>query len=172
MKLHITRRFASGLVLGVGSVAVAVLNRAWAAPAERPLLTVSGKIDGPAGSVAMKFDRSALEALGTASFTTKTPWYPDPVTFEGVPMSRLMSAVGASGETIVATALNDYVTEIPISDFEKYKVLLALKRDGQYMPTRDKGPLFIVYPFDSEPALQHQRYYSRSAWQVASIVVR
>ena len=106
------------------------------------------------------------------SFVTKTPWYPDPVQFEGVAMTRLMSAVSASGETVVATALNDYVTEIPIVDFSKFNVLLALKRNGEYMTARDKGPLFIVYPFDSEPTLHHQRYYSRSAWQLASIVVR
>ncbi|MCC2664519.1 MAG: oxidoreductase, partial [Geminicoccaceae bacterium] len=45
-----------------------------------------------------------------------------------------------------------------------YPVILALKRDGAYMPVRDKGPLFIVYPYDSSPELKHQNYYSRSAW--------
>jgi hypothetical protein len=59
-----------------------------------------------------------------------------------------------------------------MSDFARYNVLLALKRDGEYMPVRDKGPLFIVYPFDSNPDLRHQRFYSRSAWQLARIVVR
>jgi hypothetical protein len=87
-------------------------------------------------------------------------------------MVRLMAAIGASGDTVVATALNDYVTEIPIADFSVYNVLLALKRDGEYMTPRDKGPLFIVYPFDSDPALHHQRFYSRSAWQLARLVVR
>jgi hypothetical protein len=51
-------------------------------------------------------------------------------------------------------------------------VLLALKRNGEYMPVRDKGPLFIVYPFDSRPELKHQRFYSRSAWQLARLDVR
>jgi hypothetical protein len=35
--------------------------------------------------------------------------------------------------------LNDYATEIPMSDFDRFGVLLALKRDGAYMPVRDKG---------------------------------
>jgi hypothetical protein len=87
-------------------------------------------------------------------------------------MERLMQAVGASGDQVLAYALNDYSTELPISDFARYNVLLALKRDGEYMPVRDKGPLFIVYPFDSSPELRHQRFYSRSAWQLARIVVR
>jgi hypothetical protein len=44
----------------------------------------------------------------------------------------------------VVTALNDYVTEIPAADARKFGVILALKRDGQYMPVSDKGPIFII----------------------------
>jgi hypothetical protein len=113
-----------------------------------------------------------LETLGTESFTTTTPWYNGPVTFEGVRMSRLLDRVGAMGTTLTVTALNDYTSDIPIEDFRTYPVILAMKRDGAYMPVRDKGPLFIVYPYDSDPALKHQRYYSRSAWQVARMVVK
>ena len=83
-----------------------------------------------------------------------------------------MESVGATGDKVVAYALNDYSTELPMSDFAQYNVLLALKRNGEYMPVRDKGPLFIVYPYDSNPELRHQRFYSRSAWQVARLVVR
>ncbi|MDU1358477.1 MAG: oxidoreductase, partial [Citrobacter freundii] len=39
----------------------------------------------------------------------------------------------------------------------------------KYMRIRDKGPLFIVYPYDSMPELNNQIYYSRSAWQVSSM---
>ncbi len=46
-----------------------------------------------------------------------------------------------------------------------------MKRDGNYMAVRDKGPLFIIYPYDSDPQLQSQTYYTRSAWQVAKLIV-
>lgn len=39
------------------------------------------------------------------------------------------------------------------------------------MAIRDKGPLFIVYPYDSDSQLQNQLYYTRSAWQVAKLRV-
>jgi len=87
-------------------------------------------------------------------------------------MQRLMQAVGASGESVTAVALNDYTTELPIADFERYGVLLAMKRDGNDMSVRDKGPLFIVYPYDSKPELKAQQFYARSAWQVAKLVVK
>jgi hypothetical protein len=103
---------------------------------------------------------------------TTTPWYEGAVKFEGVPLDKLMKSVGASGDRAVFVALNDYSTEIPMQDFAKYKVILALKRDGEYMPVRDKGPLFVIYPYDSDPELKSQTYYARSAWQVAKIIVR
>ena len=73
------------------------------------------------------------------------------VVFEGVLMSKLLTAVGATGTTLSVFALND---------------------DRAYMPVRDKGPLFVVYPHDSDPALKHQVYDSRSGWQVARMVVK
>lgn len=169
MTIDVTRRQLAKLVFGAGACAITVRH---AGATDRPILTIAGKIKAPDGSDSVRFDRAALEALGLSSFTTKTPWYEGPVTFEGVPMARLLAAVGAYGDTIVATALNDYVTEIPVSDVATYGVLLALKRNGQYMTPRDKGPLFIIYPFDSDRALQHQRFYSRSAWQLARILVK
>jgi hypothetical protein len=113
-----------------------------------------------------------LEGLGMVSFETSTPWYSAPVTFEGVPLAKLMDAVGAKGEKLIAVALNDYNTEIPLEDFTKYRVILAIKRNGEYMPVRDKGPLFIVYDYDSNPDLKSQKFYSRSAWQVARFEVK
>lgn len=142
------------------------------APKERPILTVSGNITVKNQGELAVFDRAALEAVGTISYETGTPWYPEPVKFEGVPLSKLMQYLGAKGEHIVVTALNDYSSDIPFSDITKYNVILATKQNGQYMSVRDKGPLFIVYPFDSDPELKHQTYYGRSVWQVSRITVK
>jgi len=89
---------------------------------------------------------------------------------EAVALGRAI--IEGDGTIATAVALNDYITEIPITDFAQYGVILALKRDGNYMPVRDKGPLFIVYPYDSNPELKHQKYYGRSAWQVAQLIVK
>ncbi len=141
-------------------------------PQSKPVLTISGRISIRNDRDGARFDRPMLEALGVRGFVTSTPWYRETKRFDGVPMSMLLRAVGASGDRIVANALNDYTIEIPTSDFTQYDVLLALKRDGAYMPVRDKGPLFIVYPFDSAPELQAQKYYCRSVWHLAQIIVQ
>lgn len=167
-------RRAFGMLLG----GLAVPPAAWPARADalpapkgRVILTISGRIRVLNSAASALFDRDMLEALGTTSFRTKTPWYDDPVEFEGVRMDRLMDRVGAAGTTVVATSLNDYMTEIPVSDFARFGTILALKRNGNYMPVRDKGPLWIVYPFDSDTLLGRPPYTSRSAWQVRQLVV-
>ena len=67
---------------------------------------------------------------------------------------------------MTAYALNDYQTGIPIEDARHFGAFLAPRRDGQYMPIRNKGPLFIVCPWGSDLEPKNQRYDTRSAWQV------
>src|SRR5581483_11233359 len=140
-------------------------------PEAKPILTITGKIAPPGGATTLEFDRAAFEALGMVTIETKTPWYPTAVKFEGVPLEKLMSLAGASGSTVVAVALNDYSSEIPISDFAKYHPILAIKRNGEYMPVTDKGPLFVIYPFDSNAELQTLQFYARAVWQVSKLVI-
>ena len=167
MDVTIGRRRMFGVAALAAASTCGLTSRAAAAdPGGKPLLTITGKIKLPNGDGPAAFDRTALEGLGMSGFETSTPWYNVPVRFDGVLMSRLLDEVGAYGDHLTAYALNDYQTDIPIEDFRRFGAILALKRDGQYMPVRDKGPLFIVYPYDSDPELKNQRYYTRSAWQV------
>jgi hypothetical protein len=39
------------------------------------------------------------------------------------------------------------------------------------MSVRDKGPLFLVYPFDKDQGLFNEKYFSRSVWQIKDIEV-
>lgn len=141
-------------------------------PTGKPILTISGEVTEVNRGKTAVFDRGMLEGLGMVKVRTTTPWYKGAVDFEGVPFDKLMTLVGARGGHLVAYALNDYMTDIPIDDLVKNHAILALKRDGNYMPVSDKGPLFIVYPYDSSKELQTQTYYGRSAWQVAKLVIK
>jgi hypothetical protein len=143
-----------------------------ALPSGKPILTLSGKIDVTNKDGTAQFDLAMLEAIGLVTVETTTPWFKGSAKFEGVLLSKLLAMVGATGDRISATALNDYSAEIPMADVRDYGVILALKRDGAYMPVSDKGPLFIIYPFDRLPELKNQKFYSRSVWQIKSIEVK
>ena len=156
-------------------VSVVVTTQVWAGELSKPvgkvLLTVSGNIENTNEDGKAVFDIASLEKLGSVSFQTTSPWYNGRTTFTGISLQKLMDYVGANGSVVKVTALNDYTTVIPLSDFKKYNVILALKINGEYMRIRDKGPLFIVYPYDSIPELNNQIFYSRSAWQVSSMKI-
>ncbi|VAW14879.1 hypothetical protein MNBD_ALPHA09-1372 [hydrothermal vent metagenome] len=119
---------------------------------DRTVLRIAGKITEVNTGEGAEFDLERLEKLGVTSFTTMTPWFDKPITFEGVLVRKVLAAVGARGRQIVAVGLNDYRSTLPVEDFENYDVILAYKREGSHMNIRDKGPLFIVYPFDSAAA--------------------
>ena len=51
-------------------------------------------------------------------------------------------------------------------------MIVARLLDGKPMLTREKGPLFIIYPFDSKSELQAKPFYARSAWQLRTREVR
>jgi len=148
-------------------------TQVWGGELSRPtgkvLLTLSGNIENTNEGGKAVFDLASLEKLGMVSFQTTSAWYDGRTTFTGISLQKLMDYVGAKGSVVKVIALNDYTTEIPLSDFKKYNVILALKINGEYMRVRDKGPLFVVYPYDSMPDLDNQIYYSRSAWQVSKM---
>lgn len=164
------RRLLLGALLGAASV-VALPALALEAPKERPILTVSGKIGVKNAGAAARFDMKMIEALPQHTFTTRTPWYDKPVKFTGPLLSDLLAAVKASGNNISAVAINDYKISIPVADL-KHKPIVARLLDDQPMPVREKGPLFVVYPFDSSAELRSSTYYERSIWQLKALEVQ
>jgi hypothetical protein len=136
------------------------------------VLTVSGKVARPNDGTRAVFDMTMLEAMAQTSFTTRTPWYSQPRKFTGPLLRDVLAAAGAQGTTVRALALNDYRVDIPFEDSQQHDMVLARLLDDKPMPVRDKGPLFIIYPFDSKPELKNAVYYSRSAWQLKALDVQ
>ena len=168
-----TRRLLA--TLGAVGAALAAMPLVSAAPAQGVVvLTVSGKAAAQTGAAAggVDFDMAQLAQLPQHTFTTRTPWYPAPRTFTGPLLRDVLAAGGVKGETLRAVALNDYKVDIPFADAQRHPVIVARLLDGKPMPVREKGPLFIVYPFDSRAELRSERYYARSAWQLRRIEVR
>lgn len=52
-----------------------------------------------------------------------------------------------------------------IEDFRKWPVIFATRKDGKAMTVRDKGPIFIIYPFDLDRLLYNEKIFPRSAWR-------
>jgi hypothetical protein len=135
------------------------------------ILTISGKVGEKNTPDGAAFDMAMLEKLPVQKFSAQTPWDKKPIAFEGPLLRDVLAAAKASGTTLKAAALNDYQTTIPADDANKFDMILAYKMNGELIPVRTKGPLFIVYPFDSKAELRSATYYERSAWQLKSLKV-
>ncbi len=133
------------------------------------ILTISGKVADKNTPDSAAFDLAMLEKLPQQTFSTKTPWDKQPIKFTGPLLRDVLAAAKASGTTIQAMALNDYKTAIPLDDAQRYDMIVAHRMNDALIPVSTKGPLFIVYPFDTKAELQSSRFYGRSAWQLKSM---
>ncbi|SIT87032.1 molybdopterin-dependent oxidoreductase [Pontibaca methylaminivorans] len=149
-----------------------------ALPAEapqEPILRITGQIE-KAGRIAeygaAEFDRAMLEALPKLVLETSTVVTDGVHRFSGFLMRDLLDRLGAEGETVTATALNDYSVDISMSDFHDFDVIVAMEMDGAPLARDDKGPLWIVYPRDDHAVLQDIRYDYRWVWQLSELHVK
>ena len=112
-----------------------------------------------------------LDAMDQVEFATTTIWTDGEVVFTGVSVSNLLQALEAAGNVLRMSALNDYAVEMPVSELEDHAPIIATRMNGRTMSIRDKGPYWIVFPFDSDPEYRTETNYSRSVWQLESLVL-
>jgi hypothetical protein len=165
------RRFVRVCLL-MGALSLGGAGLALDAPKDRSILQVTGKITVKNAGKSARFDMKMIEALPQHSFTTSTPWFDKPVKFTGPLLADVLAAVKASGSSVNAVAINDYKISIPATDATRFKVIVARQIDDKPIPVREKGPLFVVYPFDSAAELRTSTYYERSIWQLKALDIQ
>jgi hypothetical protein len=138
------------------------------AASQGPGTASSGTLTNDVAPVA-SYGMAFIKSLPQHSFVAQTPWYKKPVKFTGPLLRDVLAAAKVRGETINAVAIDDYRTKIPFSDSVLYHMVLAHQIDGETLTPKNKGPLFVVYPYDSKPELQSVRFYERSIWQLKSL---
>ena len=150
------------------------------------VLPPAGARDGPTGAVILavrsraasgspsgeptEFDMPMLERLPQRRIVTETPWYQGVRGFTGPLLRDVLAAAGApSAERARLVALNDYRVEMPLDDVRRYDVIVARLLDDKPMSVREKGPLFVMYPFDTQPQLRTSQNFGRCVWQLKAI---
>ena len=142
-----------------------------APPSGTPILPMSGALDTTHVDNTLVFDADTLAAVGTVTIETSTIWTEGVNTFEGVPLKSLVDLAGAESGQLLASAINDYTIEIPVSDAVEGGPIVAFLFNGDRMSVRDKGTLWIIYPYDQSADYRSEVTYSRSIWQLDRIEV-
>jgi hypothetical protein len=140
-------------------------------PAGPVILTVKGPLEHPNVGDTAQFDLEMLERLAGRTGEMTTPWSEAAVAYSGPYLRSVLEAAGAHGATLKVTALNDYSASIPFADAAELDTILATRANGKLLSVREKGPLFLIYPFDLDKRLFNEKYFSRSVWQIGTIEV-
>ena len=169
--ISMTKRHWAGAILWLAGTGLALAD-GLPRPSADVVLTVGGAIGVANSPEGAAFDLGMLEAIDPVQIETTTIWTEGVQVFRGVPLARLVQDVEAGGTVILVSALNDYTVEIPLSDAVEDGPILAYEQNGKRLSVRDKGPLWLVYPYDAKTEYQSEVVYARSVWQVAHMEFR
>lgn len=159
---------AAVLLSGPASVGAETLP----APTGRVILAVSGAIENTNAGETAAFDRAQLEALAPAVLETSTPWTEGKQRFDGFPISALFDLVGVKGDTVRAVAINDYAVTMPVDELLSANAFIAIRQNGEAMKIRDRGPLWIIFPYDEDPRLTGDDFLNWSIWQLKTLEIQ
>ena len=161
-----------GFSVSLGLVTTDLGAAELAVPTGPVILSVGGDIRITNSDGEAQFDRHMLDAMGLTELRTTTPWTEGEQVFEGVSFARILDAVGANGTVARAAALNDYTVEMELSFAREAHAFIAVKMNGDYMEVRDKGPLWIVFPWDQRPELDEEFVKALAVWQLKRLEIR
>jgi len=141
-------------------------------PTGEILLTVSGNIDRQNHPDGVVFDLQMLEAMPVTSFETNTPWTKGLTKFTGVRLNHFLKVAGAKSQTMKMIAEDGYIYELNTEIDDKYPVIIAYKKNDEYMSLRQLGPLWVMFPFDDFPELVTEQYRAASVWQLKQLELK
>lgn len=125
----------------------------------------------PSQSAGVELDREQLEAFRQIEFETSTIWSEGVRSFSGPSLREVLIAAGITGGDINLTAENQYRTTMPWFVMNEDFPIIATRIDGETFSLREKGPLWIVFPYDADEKYRTEVMYAHSIWQLVEIGV-
>lgn len=127
------------------------------------------RVQGPTREVVLT--QQEVLALGEKSLTTMTPWTEGEHTFEGASLASVLALAGIDDGRVIATGLDDYISEIPIAAAFEAGAYVAVSKDGELMQIREKGPFWIIFPWSEHPELVNREIRNWAVWHLARLKV-
>lgn len=130
-----------------------------------PLLTVLDE----QSSKMWRFTDDDLTALHQESFVTETIWTEGKHTFSGPSLLTVLHVASIQSANLRISAINDYSVTVPLGDLKGKWPIIANRLNGKPFSVRQKGPLWLMFPFDSDLALRTEANYALCVWHLNKI---
>lgn len=151
----------------------------WQLQAQEAMEPVVLSISGPIIRHGQHLERvdytlSELRALPQVDITTSHFWVQRPHTYTGPVLKQLLDPLfeHTTIKTLTLGGLNGYSVAVDWAKVAPFDPILAWQDNGLRMSRRDKGPLWLMLPFDQIPMLQQAELIHFMVWQLRNIKVQ
>lgn len=134
-----------------------------------PALAESSLAVTTANGKTVQISMTELMALEATEINSSTPWTDGVQKFRGVAFDLLFDTYGLIAETVRVSALNDYNVMVPVNVLRNDGAILAYHLNGAEMSVREKGPFWVIFPYDAKERFNTDTYWAYSVWQVQSV---
>ena len=165
------RKFLASLACWVPISALAQ-TPVLAMPQGTVILEVDGAIHRQNAGKTAQLDLAMLDALPQTSFSTTTIWTEGIVSFSGPSLMTVLDWLEAEPGKISASAANLYSITLSPDTVDQDYPILATRKDSLPLSLRDSGPIWLIYPFDSDEKYSNDLIYSQSVWQLTRLRVK
>ncbi|WP_299136048.1 hypothetical protein [uncultured Vibrio sp.] len=114
--------------------------------------------------------REQLLTLPQTEITTTLPWVEGLTVYSGVTLQAVLEDMDLPiSPQVTFVALNDYKIAVPKEDFDTYEPIIAIKKNGEFMSVREKGPYWLIYPISANPETNTPDFHAKMIWQIRDI---
>lgn len=149
-------------ILTLAAAVLGVFLHVTGAAAEDVILTLQDSKTGQS----VTFTDADLMALPQLSFETETIWTEGVVLFSGPSLKSVIAQASMTPGDVELYAINDYNVVLPADKIEEGAPIIANRINGAPFSVRDKGPLWIVFPYDVVSRYNTEDYFALSVWQL------
>lgn len=139
-----------------------------AALAAENKLILDGDLSG--GDPASLGDDSLL-SLPQTHIDTSTQWTKGVHRFSGPLLADLLSRFSAGPGDLRLAAINSYSVTVNRNLITQDAPIIANRIDGKPFSRRNKGPLWVIFPYDRSAKYQGELVFAASVWQLSQITV-
>jgi len=155
------------IALSVATCVLSAFLQVSAAQAEDIVLTILSAETGES----VTFTDAQLMEMPQKVFETETIWTDGVVEFSGPALKAVVEQAELTLGDVELYAINDYNIVLPLDKIEDDAPIVANRIDGAPFSVRDKGPLWIVFPYDDVSRYNSEEYFALSVWQLNKLNV-
>jgi hypothetical protein len=157
------KRFMLNLLASLGTTLLLMT----AALAEDTILTVTNVTEGR--NVSFSYDD--LLELPQIEFRTTTIWKSEVDSYSGPSLATVLDAAKMPYADLRIYAINDYAADFPAKKIEADAPILTIQVNGEPFSVRQKGPIWLLFPFDDNDDYRTEDNFALSVWQLRQIDV-